>query len=167
MRSRALCSGIAVLVGIVTALVGLAMAGEQPKPGGTLRVAFGSDIHSGRFTLNRSSPTGYETFWVMNNTHNALVTLNQDFEIVPDLAKSWEVIDNGKAYVFHLHENIKFHDGTDADAEAVKWNFDQLLAQGPKAWVYVYFTQIESTEVIDKHTLRKPDMTRLTPWCSN
>jgi hypothetical protein len=42
-----------------------------------------------------------------------------------------------------------------------------LLAQGPKAWVSVYFTQIESTEVIDQHTLRKPDMTRLTPWCSN
>jgi peptide/nickel transport system substrate-binding protein len=154
MRSRALWSGIAVLVGIVVALAGLSAAGEQPKPGGTLRVAFGSDIHSGRFTLNRSSPTGYETFWVMNNTHNALVTLNHDFEIVPDLAKSWEVIDNGKAYVFHLHEHVKFHDGTEADAEAVKWNFDQLLGQGPKAWVYVYFTQIESTEVIDKHTFK-------------
>ena len=85
---------------------------------------------AGAFTLNRENPPGYETFWVSNNTHNALVTLGPDYEIVPDLAKSWEIIDQGKEYVFHLHENVKFHDGTECDAEAVKWNFDDMLDQG-------------------------------------
>jgi peptide/nickel transport system substrate-binding protein len=95
----------------------MALAGHQgesgtPKYGGTLRVAFASDIHSGRFTMNRQTPPGYETFWVSNNTHNALVTLGPDYEVVPDLAKSWEVQGNGESYVFHLHENVVFHDGT-------------------------------------------------------
>ena len=43
-----------------------------------------------------------------NNTHNALVTLGPNYEIVPDLAKSWEIIDQGKEYVFHLHEKSSF-----------------------------------------------------------
>jgi len=30
---------------------------------------------------------------------------------VPELAKSWEVLDEGKTYVFHLVEGVKFHDG--------------------------------------------------------
>jgi peptide/nickel transport system substrate-binding protein len=133
---------------------GSATAGDKPKLGGTLRIAFASDIHSGRFTLNRRSPAGAETGWIMHNTHSRLVTLDPHFELAPDLAKSWEVIDGGKAYVFHLHENVKFHDGTECDAAAVKWNFDELLAQGKKAWVYVYFNLIESTEVVDKHTFK-------------
>jgi ABC-type transport system substrate-binding protein len=149
----------------MTALAGLlaipwrsAVAGHTdegtPKYGGTLRVAFASDIHSGRFTLNRETPPGYETYWVTNNTHNALITLGPNYETVPDLAKSWEIIDQGKEYIFHLHENVTFHDGTDCDAEAVKWNFDDLLSRGTKSWVGVYFTQADTTQVIDRHTFK-------------
>jgi peptide/nickel transport system substrate-binding protein len=132
----------------------MAWAGEQPKHGGTLRIAFASDIHAGRFTLNRQGPAGAETGWIMQNTHNRLVTLDPQFKLAPDLAKSWEILEGGKVYVFHLHENVTFHDGTECDAEAVKWNFDTLLAQGKKAWVNVYFDQIESTEVVDKYTFK-------------
>src|ERR687892_1749960 len=136
MRSRPLISGLAVVVAALTLLWGTTPAAEQPKPGGTLRVAFASDIHSGRFSLNREGPPGYETFWVSNNIHNQLVTLGPDYKIVPDLAKSWEIMGDGKEYVFHLHENVKFHDGTDCNAEAVKWNFDDMLQRGSKSWVY-------------------------------
>jgi len=155
-----------MLVAGTTAFVGLSalswrvtMAGHKgesgtPKPGGTLRVAFASDIHAGRFQLNRLGPPGYESFWVSNNTYNALVTLDPEFNIVPDLAKSWEIIDKGKEYIFHLQENVTFHDGTACDAEAVKWNFDDMLKQGPASWVYAFFTAMERTEVIDKNTFK-------------
>jgi ABC-type transport system substrate-binding protein len=158
MKRRTLVAGTMALAGLSAMPWRHAVASHinegRPKSGGTLRVAFASDIHSGRFTLNRETPPGYETFWVWNNTHNALVTLGPDYEIVPDLAKSWEIIDNGKEYVFHLHENVKFHDGTACDAEAVKWNFDDMLSRGTKSWVGVYFTQMDSTQVIDKHTFK-------------
>ena len=158
MKRRTFVSGAATLVGLSAVPWRGALAGHinegKPKHGGTLRVAFASDIHSGRFTMNRESPPGYETFWVTNNTHNALVTLGPDYNIVPDLAKSWEIIGDGKEYVFHLHEQVKFHDGTECDAEAVKWNFDDMLTRGTKSWVYVYFTQIDSTQAVDKHTFK-------------
>jgi ABC-type transport system substrate-binding protein len=158
MKRRTFVAGAAALAGCSAIPWRQAIAGHvdegKPRYGGTLRVAFASDIHSGRFTLNREHPPGYETFWVWNNTHNALVTLGPNYEIVPDLAKSWEIIDKGKEYVFHLHENVKFHDGTACDAEAVKWNFDDMLSRGLKAWVGVYFTQMESTQVLDRYTFK-------------
>jgi len=158
MQRRTLVAGMTALAGLSALPWRRAVAGHipegKPRYGGTLRVAFASDIHSGRFTLNREHPPGYETFWVWNNTHNALVTLGPNYEIVPDLATSWEIIDNGKEYVFHLHENVKFHDGTECDAEAVKWNFDDMLSRGTKAWVGVYFTQMDSTQVLDRHTFK-------------
>ena len=159
MKRRTFVTGTTALASLSAMPWQRAVAGHKgesgtPKRGGTLRVAFASDIHSGRFTLNRLSPPGYETFWVSNNTHNALVTFGPDYTIVPDLAKSWEVVDKGKEYIFKLHENVKFHDGTACDAEAVKWNFDDMLEKGATSWVYGYFKAIESTEVIDTHTVK-------------
>ena len=93
MKRRTFVAGMTALAGVSALQRGSAFAdhinGGTPKYGGTLRVGFASDIHSGRFQLNRKGPPGYETFWVSNNTHNALVTLGPDYEIVPDLAKSW------------------------------------------------------------------------------
>jgi ABC-type transport system substrate-binding protein len=159
MQRRTLVTGATAFAGLAALPWRLAWASDKGangtlKYGGTLRVAFASDIHSGRFTMNRQTPPGYETFWVSNNTHNALVTLGPDYDIVPDLAQSWEILDKGKAYVFHLHENVMFHDGTPCDAAAVKWNFDDLLGREKTSWVYSYFTQVESTEAVDPHTFR-------------
>ncbi len=159
MRRRTFLTGTTALAALSMLAEGIALAGHRgedgtPKYGGTLRVAFASDIHSGRFTMNRQTPPGYETFWVSTNTHNALVTLGPDYEIVPDLAKSWEIVGNGKEYIFHLHENVEFHDGTACDAAAVKWNFDDLLSRDKTSWVHTYFTQVDSTKVLDKHTFK-------------
>jgi ABC-type transport system substrate-binding protein len=85
---------------------------------------------------------------------NTLVTIDENLEVVPDLAKSWEVKDDGKTYVFHLHEGVKFHDGTDCDAAAVKWNFDRLLNPEEKVLTAPFFTMIEAVEPVDAQTLK-------------
>ena len=158
MKRRAFVAGAAAVAGFSAMPWRLALAGHldegTPKYGGTLRVAYASDIHSGRFTLNREGPPGYETYWVSNNVHNQLVTLGHDYEMVSDLAKSWEIRKDGQEYIFHLHEGVKFHDGTDCDAAAVKWNFDDMFTRGPKSWVHIYFTQVDSTAVMDKQTFK-------------
>jgi glutathione transport system substrate-binding protein len=73
---------------------------------------------------------------------------------VPELAKSWDVLDGGKTYVFHLVEGVKFHDGTDFDASAAKWNFDRILDPEVKSWVRPYYEEIDKVEAVDKYTLR-------------
>ncbi len=158
MKRRSFLAGTTAMAGLSAIPWHMALAGHldegTPKYGGTLRVAYASDIRSGSFTLNRQSPSGYETGWVSNNIHSGLVTLGPDYEVVPDLAKSWEILGGGKEYIFHLHKNVKFHDGTDCDAAAIKWNFDDMITRGKKSWVYVYYNQLESTQAVDKHTFK-------------
>ena len=56
-----------------------------------------------------------------------LVYFNEDRELEGQLAESWEVSDDSLTYTFHLREGVKFHDGTDFNAEAVKANYDRVL----------------------------------------
>src|SRR5215218_1114939 len=62
-------------------------------------------------------------------------------ELAPSLAKDWSVSEDGLEYTFNLQEGVKFHDGTDFNAEAVCVNFDRWynfkgLAQSPSASYY-------------------------------
>jgi peptide/nickel transport system substrate-binding protein len=143
-----------ILLGLIAALcLWVELAGaQQPKPGGILKVAYASDIL--RFNLNQGPPPGYEVYWVWNNTHNSLVTLDPDFNIVPDLAETWDILEDGRVYVFHLRHGVKFHDGTDLNAEAVKFNFDRILDPAMKSWVRVFYEAVEKVEAVDDYTLR-------------
>ena len=53
--------------------------------------------------------------------------------IAPALASSWDVSADGLTYTFHLRPNVKFHDGTLADAESWRKSFERRLKvnQGP------------------------------------
>jgi peptide/nickel transport system substrate-binding protein len=143
---------------MLISLLGLLVLGstapwaQQPQPGGVLKVAYASDIL--RFNLHQGPPPGYEVFWVWNNTHNSLLRLDPDFNIAPDLAEKWDILQDGRVYVFHLRKGVKFHDGTDLDAEAVKFNFDRILDPATKSWVRVFYEQVDRVEVVDEHTLR-------------
>jgi oligopeptide transport system substrate-binding protein len=56
---------------------------------------------------------------------SGLVTLNQDLEVVPDIAQSWEVSDDGRVYTFHLRRDVKFHDGKPVTAHDFKYSIER------------------------------------------
>lgn len=62
---------------------------------------------------------------ITNTMYETLVTFNEDIEIVPLLAKSWTVSEDGKSYTFVLNEGIKFHDGEPFNAETVAAVFER------------------------------------------
>jgi ABC-type transport system substrate-binding protein len=131
-------------------LVGVAAA-EEPRRGGTLRIAYEADITG----MDPHTSLGIQAMYVEQNLFNTLVTIDENAEYIPDLAESWDVKEGGKVYVFHLRKGVKFHDGTDFTAEAVKWNFDRLLNPEEKVITASYFKPIiESVDVIDQHTLQ-------------
>jgi peptide/nickel transport system substrate-binding protein len=75
-----------------------------------------------RFTGN----TMYEglTTWDLSSTEKASV-------VIPGLATQWNVNPNDKTkWIFKLRSGVKFHDGSDFDADAVVWNVDKVLNQG-------------------------------------
>src|ERR1700712_1061830 len=64
---------------------------------------------------------------------DSLVWANADGSYDPWLAERWEVSDDASRYVFHLRKDVKFHDGTPLNAEAVKANFDYVLNPANKS----------------------------------
>ena len=99
---------------------------------------------------------------------SGLVTLNADLQLIPDLAESWEINDDGTVYIFHLRENAKFHDGSPVSAHDFKWSIERAanpLTASPVASTYLKdiigasdalegnSVDITGVTVIDDHTL--------------
>jgi peptide/nickel transport system substrate-binding protein len=87
-----------------------------------------------------------------NASTPALETLIEFDELaqpVPILAKSWEIDPNKKYIIFHLRQGVKFHDGTDFNAAAAKYNIEARIKAIPGE-----IQGINSIDVIDDYTLR-------------
>ena len=87
------------------------------------------------------------------NVYNALVGLDENLKVVPELAESWEQPDP-KTYVFKLRKGVKFHDGTDFDAQAVKFNFERMMNPDTKSLRRGEVASIDSVQVVDPSTVR-------------
>ena len=122
---------------------------QQPRYGGTLRLALPGD--PAFYNANQGPAQGAQAGWTGSNIWNSLLTITPppELKIVPSLAKSWDVLDEGRTYVFHLEEGVKFHDGTDFDAAAAKWNIDRILDPEVKSWVRTYYEDITQVEAIE------------------
>jgi peptide/nickel transport system substrate-binding protein len=139
-------------------------APKPPKSGGTLIWGMESEIGP----LDVQAVGGWVTWRVRRQIYEPLVTHDLTKEgtlspaIVPALATSWEVSPDGRVYTFHLRQNVKFHDGTPFNAEAVKVNLDRALDEkspyfnsqlsiAQKRYIYQY---IESYQVLDPFTIQ-------------
>ncbi|MGB1036513.1 MAG: ABC transporter substrate-binding protein, partial [Candidatus Puniceispirillales bacterium] len=63
------------------------------------------------------------------NVYEGLTRFTEHGDIIPQLAKSWDISDNGRLYQFTLHAGITFHDGTILDAAAVKFSLDRARSE--------------------------------------
>ena len=99
---------------------------------------------------------------------SGLVTMNADLQLIPDLAESWEINEDGTIYIFHLRENAKFHDGSQVTAHDFKWSIERAAnpkTASPVAGTYLKdiigasevldgnSVEISGVTVIDDHTL--------------
>jgi peptide/nickel transport system substrate-binding protein len=114
---------LAALLALSTGLSSMSMAEEVPKRGGVLNVAFASDTK----TLDPTFSVNFSERQPLYLIYNTLLALKPDFSIAPELAERWEVADDGRRVVLHLRSGVKFHDGTDFDAAAVKYNLDRRM----------------------------------------
>ena len=109
--------------------------GQQPAGGGTAspsasaKAAYGGTL---TFALE-NDPANLDPMlsglFVDRNIHYAiydsLVRVDPKGNIIPWLAEKWETSSDGKTVTFTLRTDVKFHDGTSFDAEAVKWNIER------------------------------------------
>jgi len=99
---------------------------------------------------------------------SGLVTLNQDLEVVPDIADSWELSADDTTYTFHLRHDAKFHDGKPVTAQDFKYSIERacdpatgsVVADaylgdivGARAKLRGEADEIAGVLVVDDHTL--------------
>lgn len=63
-----------------------------------------------------------------------LVTQDVNYDLVPQLATSWDVSEDGKEYTFHLREGVKWHDGEPFTSKDVKYTFDAIIENKGSAY---------------------------------
>ena len=95
--------------------------------GGILR--FGFVIKPAHFDVHQSGTA------LNNNTQGPMYDnllrfhpLSAAREVIPDLAHSWDVSEDGKTYTFYLREGVTFHDGAPLTSEDIKATFDRIVA---------------------------------------
>ena len=88
-----------------------------------------------------------------SNVFEGLTRFMGDGSVVPGLAKSWEISDDGLTYTFKLHEGVTFHDGSSMDAEDVKFSLDRILAEDSANAQKALYTSISEVAVIDPTTV--------------
>ncbi len=84
-------------------------------------------IESSVRTLNPHNASITLDMSVAGAAYEGLFTFNNKMEVVPNLATGYKVSDDGKIYTINLNKGIKFHDGTDFNAAAVKYNFEHEI----------------------------------------
>ena len=115
----------------------------------TLRIAFPSTLTS----LDVSDGDGATMLKEVGGVVETLVNVDSNFQLQPSLATEW-TRDDDTTWTFKLREGVKFHDGTDFNADAVKWCFDRALKEGDVSYGFAGVTHIESTEVVDDYTIK-------------
>ncbi len=91
---------------------------------------------------------------VYTNIFEGLTRFMGDGSVVPGLAESWEISEDGSVYTFKLRDGVTFHDGTTMDAEDVKFSLDRARADDSANAQKALFAGIESVEVVDPLTVK-------------
>jgi peptide/nickel transport system substrate-binding protein len=87
------------------------------------------------------------------NIFEGLTRIGRAGEVLPALAESWTISDDGKTYTFKLHSGVKFHDGTDLTSEDVKFSLDRARAEGSTNAQKPLFAQIADVAATDPTTV--------------
>jgi len=80
--------------------------------------------------LDVADETDGESFYIGVQVYDSLLKFEYgSTRVEPSLAESWEVSEDGLEWTFYLRKGVKFHDGTDFNADAVLYNFDRIWDQ--------------------------------------
>lgn len=90
---------------------------------------------------------------VYANVFEGLTRFLKDGSVAPALASSWEIDSDSKRYVFTLNEGVKFHDGTEMNADDVKFSLERAMAEDSTNAQKQLFANIDNVEVLDATSL--------------
>ncbi|TEU16766.1 MAG: ABC transporter substrate-binding protein [Anaerolineales bacterium] len=134
-----------------------APAPAEPSGGGTIIVG----LQAEPTTLDSAQISDYNSHRAAYGMYDHLLRFKDESTAVePGLVESWEISDDGLVYTLNLRKGVKFHDGTDFNAEAVKFNIERQIDPNHPyhdtgEFPYAEFTwgMVDKTEVADEYTV--------------
>lgn len=110
-----------------------------------------------RFALAKAAgdmnPHIYQGLWgIQDLMYEPLVGYGPGGTLVPVLAESWDLEEDGKLLRFRLRKGVTFHDGTPWDSAALKWNLDRWITLDAHSWIN-HARLFAGLTVIDDHTV--------------
>lgn len=115
----------------------------------TFDIAIGIDLD----TLDPAQMTTTTVANVVDYSVETLTKLDKKGKTRPALAKSWDVSDDGRTVTFNLREGVTFQDGTQLNAEAVKFSLERLLDPKVEAPQRAPYETIEKVDAVDDMTI--------------
>lgn len=147
---------------------------------------FTLNLDQGLTSLDPAFARNQNVLWMTNQIFNGLVQIDDSLHIKPCVAKSWEISEDGKRYIFHLRNDVYFHDddlflnkkGRKVNAADFKYSFSRII--DPKtassgAWIFndkvdgqdAFIVENDSTFVIQMNKPFPPFLAMLSAqYCS-
>jgi len=125
----------------------------QPQRGGVLRFASAD----APVNLDPARYSNGADIYLAATVYEGLVAIDTSdptFPIVPRLAESWEVSEDGKVWTFHLRQGVKFHHGTPFTAQDVLYTFARIQDPALAATGYERIRAVEQVEAVDDRIVR-------------
>ena len=127
-------------------LVFLMISCENKESKFNISQVFRYNEHSNISSLDPAFAKDQRNIWAVHQLYNGLVQLDDSLRVIPSIAKSWQISEDGKVYTFSLRDDVYFHEhslfGNDATrlvtATDFEYSFQRLLDKNivsPGAWV--------------------------------
>ena len=88
----------------------LCSCNSTPGDESETRTVFRYNEAAGIASLDPIFASKVENIWAVNQLYNGLVQMDDELQVQPCIAKSWDVSEDGRTYTFHLRNDVYFHD---------------------------------------------------------
>ena len=130
---------------------------------------------TGIASLDPAFAKNQSIMWTVHQLYNTLVEIDKDLNIIPSIAKSWEISDDRRIYTFHLRNDVFFHDdsafalkkGRQLVAQDIAYSFNRVIDKqtaSPGAWIFNNkIDSLNGFRVIDDSTFQLKLIRPYTP----
>ena len=153
MRAR-----VALIAGVIIALALTACSTGQRVDLGGGQGALIAAIAGEPDQLDPHKTSSYFSFQVLENVYDTLVEPDENLEMRPALAESWEISPDQLTWTFHLRKGVTFHDGSPFTADDVVYSYRRIIDQQlPTAYRFSAVTAITAPDPATvKITVKQP-----------